>query len=64
MTLEEIRREKKVAEEAIQAVLKTLNQRTGLAPKRVEFDRIDVTQLFSASRQLEIGYVTITMEAI
>lgn len=64
MTLEEIRKEKKVAEEAIQAILTTLGKRTDLAPVAVSFQRIDNTTMFDSRRRIAVGGVSIELEPI
>lgn len=63
MTLEEIRREKKVAEEAVQ-VLTKLAERTGLIPAQVDFGFIDATTITDERQRLVVGPVTITLEGI
>lgn len=64
MTLEEIRREKKVAEDAVQSILAKLAERTGLTPASVDFGFIDATRLENRHQRLSIGTVTITLEGI
>ncbi len=64
MTLEEIRREKKVAEDAVQSILAKLAERTGLTPASVDFGFIDRTTMMDERQRLTVGPVTITLEGI
>lgn len=64
MTLEQIRKEKHIAEEAVQQVLRTLQERTGLAPVHVDVNLIDTTTLMENSPTHAIGLVSITLERI
>lgn len=64
MTLEEIRREKKVAEDAVQSILAKLAERTGLTPASVDFGFIDRTTMMDERQRLVVGPVTITLEGI
>lgn len=64
MTLEEIRREKKVAEEAVQSILAKLAEHTQLTPASVDFGFIDATTMMDERQRLVVGPLTITLEGI
>jgi hypothetical protein len=64
MTLEEIRREKKVAEEAIKDILRVLQKRTGLYPELVDVNPIEVHNIEDRSSWRQVSSVQILMESI
>jgi hypothetical protein len=64
MTLEEIRRQKKLAEESILHILATLSDRTELTPASVDYQLIDASTMMDERRRYAIGPVTITLEGI
>lgn len=64
MTLDEIRREKHIAQQAILDVLHTLKARTGFCPVGIRYEAISCTRIESLGAEYAIGSVEVELQSI